>query len=174
MGELERQLAKYASYHRDLRNVITHFIGIPVIVLSVFVLLAKPSFDFIGISLTPALVVFVLSTLYYIKLSVGYGFVMFLAHGVLLYAGLQFGQLPLVEWALWGVGLFFGGWVVQFIGHYFEGRKPAFADDLIGLVIGPLFVVAEAGFMVGLGKGVQKEVERVTGPLVIKKVGAVG
>ena len=49
-------------------------------------------------------------------------------------------------WLALGIGLFFVGWVIQFIGHIFEGRKPAFVDDLIGLVVGPLFVVAEAGF----------------------------
>jgi uncharacterized membrane protein YGL010W len=31
------------------------------------------------------------------------------------------------------MGLFFVGWLFQFSGHYFEGRKPAFVDDLIGL-----------------------------------------
>ena len=49
-----------------------------------------------------------------------------------------------------GIGLFVVGWVVQLIGHGFEGRKPAFLDDLVGLLIGPLFVVAEAGFLLGM------------------------
>jgi uncharacterized membrane protein YGL010W len=26
--------------------------------------------------------------------------------------------------------------VIQFIGHWYEGRKPAFVDDLIGLLVG--------------------------------------
>lgn len=167
MTELEKQLAKYAGYHRDLRNIVTHFIGIPVIVLSFFALLARPGFDVAGVALTPALLVFLASTVYYLKLDVKYGAVMFALHAVLLYVAQQIAQLPTVEWLAWGVGLFFGGWVVQFVGHYFEGRKPAFADDLTGLIIGPLFVVAEAGFMLGLGKGVQKQIERVTGPVVI-------
>lgn len=44
------------------------------------------------------------------------------------------------------------------MGHYFEGRKPAFVDDLIGLLIGPLFIAAEAGFLLGLRKDVEAEV----------------
>jgi uncharacterized membrane protein YGL010W len=42
--------------------------------------------------------------------------------------------------AVWqaGLGLFFIGWVLQFIGHYFEGRKPAFVDDVVGLLKGHL------------------------------------
>jgi uncharacterized membrane protein YGL010W len=33
--------------------------------------------------------------------------------------------------------------------HY-EGRKPAFVDDVTGLIVGPLFVVAELAFLLGL------------------------
>ena len=31
-------------------------------------------------------------------------------------------------------------WVMQFYGHHVEGAKPSFSDDLIFLLIGPLFV----------------------------------
>jgi len=40
--------------------------------------------------------------------------------------------------------LFIGGWILQFIGHtVFEKRRPAFTDNLIQLLIGPLFFVIE-------------------------------
>src|ERR1041384_4972405 len=35
-----RELATYASYHRDARNRATHFVGIPAIVFSILVPLA--------------------------------------------------------------------------------------------------------------------------------------
>ncbi|MEW5971468.1 MAG: Mpo1-like protein, partial [Pseudomonadota bacterium] len=44
------------------------------------------------------------------------------------------------------------GWVFQFVGHYFEKKKPAFVDDVIGLAIGPLFVLAEFIFILGFRK----------------------
>ena len=47
------------------------------------------------------------------------------------------------------MGFFVVGWVIQFIGHYYEGRKPAFVDDLVGLLVGPMFVIAEALFALG-------------------------
>jgi len=37
-------------------------------------------------------------------------------------------------------------------------------DDLVGLIIGPLFVVAEAGFAIGLRREVHAEIEAVAGP----------
>jgi uncharacterized membrane protein YGL010W len=76
-------------------------------------------------------------------------------------------SLAMQSTALWlssGIGLFVVGWVIQFVGHSWEGRKPAFIDDLMGLVIGPLFVVAEAAFLLGL----RKEVEQV----IIERAGA--
>ena len=61
--------------------------------------------------------------------------------------------------------MFLVGWVIQFIGHYYEGKKPAFVDDLTGLIVGPLFLVAEAAFMLGLRSDVQAPVEALIGPL---------
>ena len=55
--------------------------------------------------------------------------------------------------------------MIQFLGHYYEGRKPAFFDDVMGLLIGPLFVAAELGFALGLRKEVQAAVELRSGPV---------
>ena len=43
MQTLTDQLSKYAAFHRDRRNVVTHFIGIPMIVLAVAALLSRPA-----------------------------------------------------------------------------------------------------------------------------------
>lgn len=44
MRTLTQQLTQYAAYHRDRRNIATHFIGIPMIVLALAVLLSRPVF----------------------------------------------------------------------------------------------------------------------------------
>ena len=68
-------------------------------------------------------------------------------------------------WLATGVGGFLLGWVIQFVGHYFEGRKPAFFDDVMGLAIGPLFVVAEVLFNLGLFSELAQEIENRSGPV---------
>jgi uncharacterized membrane protein YGL010W len=165
MRTLVDQLATYATYHRDPRNIATHFVGVPIIVLSVLILLSRVSVDVAGIAVTPALVVFLLSSLFYLKLSLTYGLAMFVIHGALLLIAGHFATLSTMAWLGAGVGIFVVGWIIQFVGHYYEGRKPAFVDDLIGLAIGPLFVVAELGFLVGLGKKTQAQVEAIAGPV---------
>ena len=81
-------------------------------------------------------------------------------------------MLPLGAWLGWGLGIFAVGWVIQFVGHYYEGRKPAFLDDILGLVIGPLFVLAELGFALGLRREVQHAVEQRSGPVRRRAGGA--
>ncbi|MEN0106752.1 MAG: hypothetical protein AAGC84_10030, partial [Pseudomonas sp.] len=51
---------------------------------------------------------------------------------------------------------------------YYEGRKPAFVDDLSGLIVGPLFVVAELLFLVGIRDDVRVAIEERAGPTGIR------
>ena len=44
-------LSQYAEYHRDRRNILSHFIGVPMIVFAFGVLLARPAFAFRGLAL---------------------------------------------------------------------------------------------------------------------------
>ena len=44
MLTLTQHLSQYAAYHRDRRNIATHFVGIPLIVFAVIVLLSRPAF----------------------------------------------------------------------------------------------------------------------------------
>ena len=165
MKTLNDHLSQYAAYHRDRRNIVTHFIGIPMIVLSIVVLLARPVFDVAGLPVSAATLAVIAATLYYLRLDLRFGVVM----GVLLAACLAVAQATAGwttgAWATFGVGLFVVGWVIQFVGHIFEGRKPAFVDDVMGLIIGPLFVVAEAAFLLGLRREVEAVVESRAGPV---------
>lgn len=159
MKSLVDQLSNYAAYHRNRRNILTHFIGIPMIVVAAAILLARPSFAVGDWFVSPALIAVVLLTLYYLKLDLRYGIAMGIFLAVSLFIAGQFSGSDQTTWLIAGVGLFAVGWVFQFVGHHFEGRKPAFLDDIMGLAIGPLFVLAEAGFLMGLRKDVEREIE---------------
>ncbi|KAA0180706.1 DUF962 domain-containing protein [Cupriavidus cauae] len=161
MKTLVDHLSQYAAYHRDSRNVATHFVGIPMIVLAVTALLARPQIPLGGGAavLTPAIVVYVLSCLFYLRLSAGFGIAMTLILALFVYVGHLIGGLSTAAWLAIGIGLFVLGWVIQFVGHYYEGRKPAFVDDLVGLLIGPLFLVAETAFALGLARETRERME---------------
>lgn len=146
---LFKHLSQYAKYHQDRRNVATHFIGIPMIVIAVAILLSRPSLLLADVAITPALVLVVFCTIFYVRLHLLLGLFMGALLLVAVWLGIAAAQLPTVQWLLLGVGLFALGWLLQFIGHYFEGKKPAFMDDMRGLIIGPLFVVVEAILLFG-------------------------
>jgi uncharacterized membrane protein YGL010W len=161
MKTLTEQLSQYAAYHRDRRNILTHFFGIPLIVLAVAILLSRASI----FGASPALIVSAVLCLYYLALDRLLGLAMCVFMAATLAIAAPISSLPRAEWLGWGIGLFVVGWVIQFVGHVFEGRKPAFVDDLIGLAIGPLFVVAEFGFILGLRHSLQAEIEARVGPV---------
>jgi uncharacterized membrane protein YGL010W len=162
-------LSQYAEYHRDRRNILSHFIGVPMIVFGVGVLLARPAFALRGLALSPAWLAFGLAAAWYLSrgnfvlgvaVSAVIGTLMLLAHQV------AYGSFA--AWLVWGLGTFLVGWLIQFVGHWYEGKKPAFVDDLAGLIVAPMFVVAELMFMLGWNRPLLAEIERRAGPTVLR------
>lgn len=160
-------MVQYAHYHRDRRNIATHLVGIPLIFLSIGVLLLGPAWVVAGQTLTLAWAMWALTSLWYLSrgdlllgvaTSVVNGVLIAVAHEVPPLAQ----ALGLAVWQA-GLGLFVIGWVFQFIGHYFEGRKPAFVDDLVGLLVGPMFVVGEVLMWAGLLQRMHMDIERQAG-----------
>jgi uncharacterized membrane protein YGL010W len=166
-------MVQYAAYHRDRRNIATHFVGIPMIVFAVGALLARPTLAVGGWLLSPAAALWALSSLWYLtRGNLALGVATSLVNLLLIGAALPLGQLDTTAWLAWSVGVLALGWAVQFVGHYYEGRKPAFTDDLRGLLIGPMFVVAEALFALGWGKGLLAEIEARVGPTHLRDLHA--
>ena len=162
MRTLTDQLSQYAAYHRDRRNIATHFVGIPLIVLAIAALLSRPAWPMLSgaFLLTPAWVLFALATLYYLWLDVPLGIGM----GIVSASSAAFGQWAASQatsiWLAIGIGMFVIGWVFQFVGHVrYEHRKPAFIDDIIGLLIGPLFILVELMFGLGLMRDLRDAIE---------------
>jgi uncharacterized membrane protein YGL010W len=162
-------LIQYARYHRDRRNIATHFVGIPMIVFAIGVLLARPAVGLAtpagALVLTPALLLWALATLWYLtRGEFMLGAAVSLFNGLLIVLAAPLAHDGTGFWLASGLGLFALGWVAQLLGHYYEGRKPAFADDLVGLLVGPQFVTAEMLFSLGLMRGLHEEIERRAGP----------
>lgn len=152
MSNLEQQLSKYAAYHLNHKNILTHFIGIPLIVFSILCLTARAGVDIGSFKLTLAIVLIAMGSIYYLFLDKVFGLLMLIILAAVYPLASQIAQLSLGEWLAASIGFFVVGWVFQFVGHYFEKKKPAFVDDVIGLAIGPLFVLAEFIFMLGFRK----------------------
>jgi Predicted membrane protein len=78
MSKLERLLSQYAAYHLDRKNVLTHFVGIPLIVFSIMCLTARAGLMISGFELTLALLLIIASVIYYLSLDKIFGLIMLL------------------------------------------------------------------------------------------------
>ena len=158
-------MVQYAAYHRDKRNIATHFIGIPLIVFAIGVLLARlPLLGF-----TAAWLVWALTTAWYLtRGNLVLGLATSVVNAALIALAHRLAAGSIISWLTWGGGAFAVGWAFQFVGHYYEGKKPAFVDDIVGLLVGPMFVVSEWLFAVGWGRDMQAQIEARVGPTRIR------
>ena len=168
MKSLVDHLSQYAAYHRDPRNIASHFMGIPLIFVAVAVLLSRPGWPVGAVLVSPALLVAVASAWFYLRLELRLGVLMTVLLGLAVWLGQVLAAQSTSVWLGSGLGMFVVGWVIQFVGHYYEGRKPAFVDDLTGLIVGPLFVVVEAGFLLGLRGELKRAIEERAGPVALR------
>lgn len=168
MKSIEEQLARYKSVHLNQKNINTHFIGVPLIVFAVTLMLSAITIEINldnvlstegTLSFTLAMVIFAFVALYYAALH------RLLALGMLIYLLINLFVAQLFsdsEGLLYiALALFVVGWIIQFIGHYYEKAQPAFVDDLSQFLIGPLFLMAEVYFFLGLESRLQADITKL-------------
>ena len=151
-----RQLATYASYHRDARNRATHFIGIPAIVFSILVPLALVRVAGISAAVPVAL----LALIGWIALDRVIGLAMVVVMLPMLLAAEWIARSTGngTAWSMFAI-FFVGGWVFQLVGHIWEGRRPALADNLFQAFIGPMFIMAEVLMALGLKQDLKAAID---------------
>jgi uncharacterized membrane protein YGL010W len=173
MSNATELMVRYAAYHRDQRNIATHFVGIPMIVFALGVLLARPQFTVGAWPLSPAWLLWGVTTVWYLTRGNWLlGVAVSLVNLVLIGVAQPLGLLATGSWLALGLGFFLLGWAIQFIGHFYEGRKPAFVDDIAGLLVGPMFVTAEGLFALGWGRPLLAEIDRRVGPTHLRDLHA--
>jgi uncharacterized membrane protein YGL010W len=173
MKTAAEKLTQYAAYHRDRRNIATHFVGIPMIVFAVILALATATVNVGPVPITMAAVISIAACAYYLVLDRVLGLAMAIAFFAMCAGASEItARLPTGLVLAWAAAIFAVGWGLQFLGHKYEGMKPAFFDDLMQLVIGPLFVCAEAFFMLGGRPQLRRYVEERVGPVVARRTPA--
>ena len=162
MKTLEEQMSVYLRYHRNPKNRMTHFVGVPLIMFSLFVLLGLLRAEVGGFSISAATVLAVAVLIYYFRLDAVLAAAMTLFVAVLLFAAhgiANEGTRPaLVVFA----ATFIGGWVLQLVGHAFEGKKPALMDNFFQVLIAPIFLMAEVFFAFGYKRDVAERMEQLS------------
>ncbi len=120
---------EYGAYHRDPRNRLCHEIGIPLIVLALESLTRLVPLG--PYSLATLLTLGV--SAYYLYLVRAQAAAAIVGLVVLYYVS------AFIPWQL-AIAAFVVGWILQFVGHAFEGQRPAFLTNFVHLLVGPLWI----------------------------------
>lgn len=138
MRQIDSLLKEYDQSHQNRSNIYIHAIAVPSIYfVSLALLWSIPVPEFLAyFDVTWAHVVVVPVLYYYFRLSGPIGAAMtFLSIMSFFFIKI----LLMFDISVWkfSVALFVVMWILQFLGHYIEGKKPSFLKDLQFLLIGP-------------------------------------
>ena len=128
--------------------------------LSLFIPLAWLRLDIGGVAITAAMVIAAVLIVYYLILDVPLGLVMLAVFIGLGWIGERIAALGALQGWAWFAVLFVGGWILQLVGHVYEGRRPALADNLFQIFVAPIFLAAEVFFALGYKPRLHREVQR--------------
>jgi len=123
---------EYASYHADPRNRVCHAFGIPLIVLGILGLGHLVRIGPVDLAVVAAVAVLA----YYAAIDVAGALISLVVFAVLYLIAVR------LTWEV-NLGAFILGWGFQFFGHKLEGTKPKFFENLVYLLIGPLYIFEE-------------------------------
>jgi len=158
--DLATLLADYGGYHRDPRNRLTHYVGVPLIIYSVLVALALVSWEIFAIRLGLDRLIVAGLAVFYVCLDVRLGLCLAVALALLAVAAELTGALgSSVALTVGGAG-FIIGWAAQLLGHRFEGNRPALLDNVLQIFIAPIYLAAELGFALGLRSALRSDIEQ--------------
>ncbi len=131
-ANLQRALAEYKASHRHPVNVWIHRVCVPLIVVSLMgILKAIPG------RIDWSWVLVVAGLIYISQFRSARLFAAFLLFFLLVEKLLNFMIYPF--WPSFGI--FVLAWAGQFVGHYVEGKQPAFMENLASFVLGPVWVM---------------------------------
>ncbi len=134
---MKQLFIEYHQSHINRTNQLIHYICVPAIFWSISALLWLIKIPLI---LNAAMFAVGLLMLYYLLRSIKVFLVMLPFSAACLALNYWFESLG-VHLLYLSTTVFIIAWIGQFIGHYIEGKKPSFFQDLQFLLIGPAWVV---------------------------------
>ena len=159
-SKLKEMLIGYAAAHQHPLNVFVHLVGIPVIMLGVCIPLSWGVLRIGGFEITLAHAAAIGLFAFYLSLDAVFALV-FLAIGLAVAeAAVIIGDLPRSTALIVAAAAFFGGYLLQFVGHAIERSMPVLIKHPIQAnLAAPFFVVVELFSLVGLRQSLFAEVQ---------------
>ncbi len=138
MRQIERLLSRYNESHQNRTNVAIHAIAVPsIFFVTVGLIWSIPTPEWLAQFNINWAHVFIIPVLYYYFMLSGP-----IGAAMTLLSIATLGGIRLLEYcdvSVWQfcLALFVIMWILQFVGHKIEGKKPSFFEDIRFLLIGP-------------------------------------
>ena len=144
-------LSGYAAAHQHPVNIVVHLVGIPLIMLGVFIVLSWVDVQIEAFSFNLAQFAVVCLFLFYLTLDRLFAFVFLLVAWPVAMLAWWIGQLPTATSGTIAAVLFFGGYFAQFIGHAIEKSAPVILRHPVQAnLAAPFFTIVEIFKLAGL------------------------
>ncbi|CAA7393068.1 Mpo1 family 2-hydroxy fatty acid dioxygenase [Chryseobacterium fistulae] len=147
MRKIDLLFAEYSESHKNPTNKLIHWICVPLIfwtVLGFISFIPSPHIcsSYYGCISIVSIIAIILVAIFYIRLSFLIGIIMVLV--MLLMEHFTYAiniHFRKQAWLVY-LGVFIITWILQFIGHKIEGKKPSFLKDIQFLLIGPIWLLS--------------------------------
>jgi uncharacterized membrane protein YGL010W len=160
-SKLMAMLTGYASAHQHPFNVAVHLVGIPTIMLGVFIALSWARWEVLGTSMNGAHLAAMILFFFYVTLDVVFA-IAFLAYAIpVAMLATVIGEQPYATSGFVAAVAFFGGYAAQFVGHAVEKSVPVVLKHPVQAnLAAPFFTVVEVFGLVGLRDELFNEVKQ--------------
>ena len=154
-------LTGYAAAHQHPFNIAVHFVGIPVIMLGVFIPFSRVSADIAGLTINLAHIATIGLFVFYFTLDRIFSGVFLLYAVPVAILATRIGTEPLAVSGTVAAAAFFGGYIAQFAGHAVEKSVPVILKHPVQAnLAAPFFIVVEVFSILGLRGDLFTEVQR--------------
>ena len=165
MKNIQDWFSEYGESHQNKTNKLIHWICIPLIFWSIIALLSLIPDTLLNVFNNPFIndlihwgtFIIFLGLLFYLRLSISI-FLGMLVFSILVLLDVYLTVYLFDAHKYWGlfksleiegdlfllilsIIVFVGSWILQFIGHKIEGKKPSFLKDIQFLLIGPAWLL---------------------------------
>jgi uncharacterized membrane protein YGL010W len=158
-SKLMDMLVGYASAHQHPMNIAVHLVGIPTIMLGVFIALSWMSIEIVGVPVNMAILAVIALFLFYLTLDRLFAIVFLVFAIAVAIVAARLGSYPQPLAAIIAAAAFFGGYAAQFIGHAVEKSMPVLVKHPIQAnLAAPFFTIVEIFKLLGLRDSLFAEV----------------
>ncbi len=154
-------LVGYASAHQHPINIFVHLIGIPVIMLGIFIPMTWLTIDIDGFALNLAQITVVAMFIFYLTLDWIFAVVFLMFAIAVAHLAAFLGSYPQSTSLIIAATAFFGGYAAQFIGHAIEKSMPVLLKHpLQANLAAPFFTIVEVFKLLGLRESLFSDVQK--------------